>query len=107
MLEAARKIARFTSSHRSAKELLASESDFWSVVHMLEIIGEAAAHVTADVRASLPLPWLESVATRNRLAHGYFDIDEVVVWRTATEDIPELAHALETFFDQEARGEDP
>ncbi len=72
---------------------------------MLEIIGEAAAHVSADTRAILPLPWLESVATRNFLAHGYFDIDEVVVWRTATEDIPLLAHALETFFDREARGE--
>lgn len=105
MLEAARKIARFTSGHRSAKELLANESDFWSVVHMLEIIGEAAAHVSADTRVMLPLPWLESVATRNRLAHGYFDIDEIVVWRTATEDIPLLAQALETFFDREARGE--
>ena len=72
---------------------------------MLEIIGEAAARVSADTRVILPLPWLESVATRNRLAHGYFDIDEVVVWRTATEDVPQLAHALETFFDREARGE--
>jgi uncharacterized protein with HEPN domain len=79
MLEAARKIARFTSEHRSAKELLGDEANFWSVVHMLEIIGEAAAHVSADTRAILPLPWLESIATRNRLAHGYFDIDEVVV----------------------------
>lgn len=72
---------------------------------MLEIIGEAATHVSIAARAMLPLPWLESVATRNRLAHGYFDIDEVVVWRTATEDIPLLAHALETFFDREARGD--
>jgi len=82
MLEAARKIARFTSQHRTAADLLADESDFWSVVHMLEIIGEAAAHVSAETRALLSLPWLESVATRNRLAHGYFDIDEVVIWRT-------------------------
>jgi uncharacterized protein with HEPN domain len=105
MLEAARKIARFTSEHRSAKELLADEANFWSVVHMLEIIGEAAAHVSSSTRAVLPLPWLESVASRNRLAHGYFDIDEIIIWRTATEDVPLLAHALETFFDREARGE--
>ena len=72
---------------------------------MLEIIGEAAAHVSLSTRAILPLPWLESVAARNRLAHGYFDIDAVVIWRTATEDVPLLAHALETFFDREARGE--
>src|SRR3954451_4723318 len=101
MLEAARKIARFTSEHRSAEELLADEADFWSVVHMLEIIGEDAAHVSSGTRAMLPLPWLESVAARNRLAHGYFDIDAIVVWRTATEDVPLLAQALETFFDRE------
>jgi uncharacterized protein with HEPN domain len=105
MLEAARKIARFTSEHGSAKDLLANESDFWSVVHMLEVIGEAAAHVSPGTRAILPLPWLESVAARNRLAHGYFNINALVIWRTATEDVPLLAHALETFFDREARGE--
>lgn len=58
---------------------------------MLEIIAEAAAHVSTGTRAMLPLPWLESVASRNRLVHGYFDIDEIVIWRTATEDIPLLA----------------
>jgi uncharacterized protein with HEPN domain len=105
MLEAARKIARFTSGYRSASELLADEANFWSIVHMLEIIGEAAAHVSSGTRAILSLPWLESVASRNRLAHGYFDIDESVIWRTATEDVPLLAHVLETFFDREARGE--
>jgi uncharacterized protein with HEPN domain len=72
---------------------------------MLEVIGEAAAHVSSTTRALLPLPWLESVATRNRLAHGYFDIDETVVWRTATEDVPQLAYSLEAFFDREARGD--
>ncbi len=105
MLEAAQKIARFTSRHTTARELLADEAAFWGVVHMLEIIGEAAAHVSSVTRAMLPLPWLESVATRNRLTHGYFDIDEIVVWRTATEDVPQLAQSLDEFFDREARGE--
>ncbi len=72
---------------------------------MLEVIGEAAGRISSDTRAALPLPWLESVATRNRLAHGYFDIDETVVWRTATEDVLLLAQSLEAFFDREARGE--
>jgi uncharacterized protein with HEPN domain len=105
MLEAARKIGRFTTGHSSAKDLLANESDFWSVVHMLEVIGEAAAHVSPATRATLPLPWVESVATRNRLAHGYFDINALLIWRTATQDVPLLANALETFFDCESTGE--
>jgi uncharacterized protein with HEPN domain len=31
---------------------------------------------------------------RNRLIHGYFDIDADLVWKTVTEEIPELRLAL-------------
>lgn len=33
---------------------------------------------------------------RNRLVHGYFDIDLDVVWSTAQTDIPTLVPLLET-----------
>jgi uncharacterized protein with HEPN domain len=72
---------------------------------MIEIIGEAAGHVSAETRALIPLPWVEIVAMRNRLAHGYFDMNEVVIWRTATLDVPALAHAIDTFLERQERGE--
>jgi uncharacterized protein with HEPN domain len=31
---------------------------------------------------------------RNRLIHGYFDIDSDVVWKTVTEEIPGLLRSL-------------
>jgi uncharacterized protein with HEPN domain len=40
------------------------------------------------------IPWAAIVATRNRLIHGYFDIDTTVVWETVTEEIPELLPKL-------------
>ncbi len=36
------------------------------------------------------------VGMRNRLIHGYFDIDTEVVWRTVKSELPELASAIES-----------
>ncbi len=39
---------------------------------MLEIVGEAASRVTADVRTRHDqIPWTDIVGVRNRLIHGY------------------------------------
>lgn len=105
ILEAAQTIARFAARFVSAESLLADEAAFWLVVHMIEIIGEAAGHISAETRAQIQLPWVEIVAMRNRLAHGYFEINEVVIWRTATLDVPALAHAIEAFLKREELGE--
>jgi uncharacterized protein with HEPN domain len=72
---------------------------------MIEIIGEAAGHVSPETRAQLPLPWVQIVAMRNRVAHGYFEINEVIVWRTATLEVPVLAYAIDAFLEREERGE--
>jgi uncharacterized protein with HEPN domain len=102
---AAQTIARFTARFDSARSLLADEAAFWLVVHMIEIIGEAARHVSAETRAQLPLPWVQIVAMRNRVAHGYFEINEVIVWRTATLEVPVIANAIDAFLEREERGE--
>ena len=42
-----------------------------ATVRNLELIGEAATHVPADVRVRAPqIPWRQVIATRNRLIHG-------------------------------------
>jgi uncharacterized protein with HEPN domain len=42
-----------------------------ALVRLLEIIGEAAAGVSADARAKHPeIPWFEIVGLRNRLSAG-------------------------------------
>ena len=38
---------------------------------------------------------------RNRLVHGYFDIDLDIVWQTIKEDIPDLLEKVENIFNQE------
>ena len=47
--------------------------------------------VTRGTRAALPLvPWGQIVAMRNRLIHAYFDINRDVLWKTASEEVPDL-----------------
>jgi len=61
------------------------------VEHLIELIGEAAANLPADYRARHPeVPWASAIATRNRLIHGYFDLNPVRTWNTAAQDIPEF-----------------
>lgn len=57
----------------------------------LEIIGEAANKVSADLRRDHPdVPWGEMIATRNHLIHAYFDVDVTLVWSTVQADLPSL-----------------
>jgi uncharacterized protein with HEPN domain len=61
------------------------------VVHHLEVIGEAAARVDAGIKQAHPeVDWIAAAHTRNRLVHGYFDVDLEVIWVTVERDIPRL-----------------
>ena len=69
-----------------------------AIVKLIEIVGEAAAHVGAAVRAELPeIPGAEVVGMRNHLIHSYFDIDNDRVWNTATEELPKLKVIIERY----------
>jgi len=66
-----------------------------SLVRLLEIIGEAANGLSDSFRESHPdIPWNSIINMRNRLIHGYFDINLDVVWQTVTEDLQELIKSL-------------
>jgi uncharacterized protein with HEPN domain len=67
----------------------------FSLVRAVEVFGEAAAKVSASTKAASPeIPWQQIVAMRNRLIHAYFDIDRDILWKAATEEIPELPPRL-------------
>lgn len=52
-----------------------------AVLRNLELIGEAATHVPANVRTlAATTPWRMIVALRNRLIHGYLGIDDDTLW---------------------------
>ncbi len=68
-----------------------------SLVRLLEIIGEAAARVTERTRAEYPeIQWLQITGLRNRLVHGYNQVDFDIMWNILRDDLPILIKHLET-----------
>ena len=94
MLDAAIEITEFikgcTRNDLDANRMLSR-----AIVQDVEIIGEAASKVSPETRNQCPgLPWPSIVGMRNRLIHGYFDIDLDRVWDTVVDDLPPLITEL-------------
>jgi uncharacterized protein with HEPN domain len=70
-----------------------------AVVMSLIVLGEASTKVMdqfPDFAAShAEIPWLNMRGMRNRIAHGYFDINLEVVWDTVQTALPALKNQLE------------
>jgi uncharacterized protein with HEPN domain len=66
-----------------------------AVERFIEIIGEAASRISPQRQAKFPeIPWADIVAMRNRLVHGYAQVDYDVVWSTIQDDLPKLVALL-------------
>ena len=73
------------------------------LVKCLEIVGEAAGRLSADLRARRPaIPWSQIIGMRNRLVHAYFEIDYEQVWKALTEDLPPLIEQWERILADES-----
>ncbi len=62
-----------------------------AVLRRLETLGEAASHLSTELRARHPeIDWRKIVDFRNILAHGYMNIQTDRVWNNIVEDLPAL-----------------
>ena len=95
ILDAARKAVSFTDN-RSRADLDEDEMLALSLVRLLEIIGEAANGISETFQDQhRDIPWKKIIGMRNRLIHGYFDVDHDIVWETVRTDLPPLVSELE------------
>ena len=95
MLVAARHARSFVHD-LDEKAFLASKLHQDAVVRELEVLGEAAARVSDDVRAEHPdIPWPQIVGLRNRLIHEYFRVQLDVVWSVVANELPSLIEQME------------
>jgi uncharacterized protein with HEPN domain len=62
------------------------------------IIGEAVTRIIQDdpnfLERHPDLPWRQMTGMRNRIAHGYFDVNMRVVWETSQAFVPQLLSRL-------------
>lgn len=74
----------------------ADDRTVFAVVRALEIVGEAAKRIPADVRDRHPgVPWRPMSRMRDKLIHDYTSVNLAVVWKTVTEDLPGLAPLID------------
>ena len=96
ILESIQKIRTFTSGGRAA--FLESELIQNAVIRNIEIIGEAARNIErndpAFAQQHSGVPWAVMYGMRNRLSHGYHQIDLQLVWNTVQSDLPVLAQLI-------------
>lgn len=82
----------------SKEDFLADKRTQQAVIMSLIVVGEAATKVMdqhAGFVAQHPeVPWRSMRGMRNRIAHGYFDINLDVVWDTVQLALPELQAQL-------------
>lgn len=101
MLQAAGKAIDLAEG-RHRGDLEEDETLALSLARLLEVLGEAASHVSEETRNRLDgIPWAEIVGMRNKLIHAYFDVDLDIVWQTVREDLPPLVEALEDAVDED------
>ena len=72
-----------------------SEMQVLSLLRLFETLGEASSKVSDAMKAAHPeIPWVEASDTRNRLIHGYDDLDMSILWHAAEHNIPSMLEQL-------------
>ena len=91
------------------EEFLADKRTQQAVIMSLIVIGEAATKVMdgyAGFTGRYPdVPWRSMRGMRNRIAHGYFDINLDIVWDTVQTALPALLKQLPAGCEDAAGGD--
>jgi uncharacterized protein with HEPN domain len=95
IIEAVEKIETFTKGF-TFEEFVKDAKTVDAVIRNLEIIGEAAKHISKRVKEKHhDIDWKAMAGMRNILAHEYFGVRMGIIWKTIGERLPELRHKIE------------
>ena len=90
IVEAADAIQRFIEGVQR-EDFVGDELRQSAVLQKLIVIGEAAARLPVEFRdRHSQIEWVDIVGFRNIAVHEYFAVDWIIVWVTATQDVPGL-----------------
>jgi len=86
---------------KDRQDLKADRQFCLAMTRLVEIVGEAAVHVSSEGRQQWSfMPWAEVVGLRNRLIHGYDAVDLDILWDIIQEDLPSLIIDLQRILER-------
>ena len=101
MLGAAQEAVNLFES-ATADELETDRRTHLALLHLIVIVGEAANRVSAErQKAHSAIPWPDVIGMRNRLVHGYDQVDREVVHDTVAVDLPRLIALVQAILAEE------
>lgn len=79
------------------EDFSADERTSYATVRALEIAGEATKRLPLEVRSlDREIPWSDMARIRDRIIHGYDQVNLAVIWDTVHKDLPPLQPRLES-----------
>ena len=67
-----------------------------AVIRNLEVIGESARRLPAELKAQHPeVPWAHLARLREVLVHSYFQVDDAILWSLIQDQLPDVKAAVE------------
>ncbi|MEX1347783.1 MAG: HepT-like ribonuclease domain-containing protein [Desulfobacterales bacterium] len=101
MLDSALEAVKFADG-KSREDLDNDRKLVLAIMKSIEIIGEAASKVSENCQAENDkIPWRDIIGMRNRMIHGYFEVNHDIVWETVQTDIPRLIEVLSNIIPKE------
>ena len=73
-----------------------------AVIRKFEIIGEATKNISNSIRTHYSqIPWKQMAGMRDRLIHGYSEVDLNLVWETIQNRLPKLKSDIQSILKDE------
>jgi uncharacterized protein with HEPN domain len=80
---------------RDRSEFDADKTLRLALAHLIQTLGEAARHVSAEYQTEHPeIPWRSIIGMRHKVVHDYLYVDYDTIWDVVTVDLPELITKL-------------
>ena len=90
-----------TVNNKSFEEFEQTETVYYTVERMFEIIGEASNRIPLRIQEEYPqIPWGKMIAMRNRIVHGYDKVNPDIIWNTIKTVIPVITKPLKIMLEE-------
>jgi uncharacterized protein with HEPN domain len=90
---------------KTLTELVADWKSLLALERALEILGEAVKRLPAELCEAYPaVPWRLVAGMRDRLSHGYDEIDYEIIWNAVHQDLPNLLETVDQMIRDSAAG---